>query len=696
MKTVLRLLLIGIVLILLLAAGAWWYLFGPSAVLAADLVPADTLAFFTIPNAAKLTTGYETSQLKKLIDSPDAKSLIDSIINRIGQKNVDLITTFLPNLSGQSFIAITHFDPNKPEQIGLIAAMKPKFGLSNFDAFVEKLKATYPDVLKQGTTGTGQVAGVDYQWIQGPGAPDKICVAKLNGWIVTAWGETSLQDWIERLQKKSSTPSLAQSTDYQQSLQRIGKDSLTLVYVNTPALAPLMQNVLQQTAHQTTTNNYLEKRLDLMGGMAAGASFEKGEIVDHFSFLVPQQAQHDLGMTLPPCSFDTLKFTSPDTRFYWASSVDWTQAWKNWQEQQESSPQLKNMVTSLQTWAQANNIDIQHNILDALGSEMSLQLEWGADTTYPEVGFFAKVNKPDDFKPVITAIIDTVRKTYSTDAVINEIATDEHHYATLQFVQSTPFTPTITEDGDYFGIFISQNQAVRSFTRDATIGLLNNPDFLRQIGNKRNGATQILFLDSPQLFDRGYQTAMPYLSLASMLNKNLGAALKNTPLPPDLAWLAPIGTWSFVSSTDNNGVQGYSVSGIGNQGIFLATGLGAGAAMLPALGLGFHPAPSAPPPSSPTPPPVSATPSTLTNQTSPPTPTSPDTTTNAPAPSDTTNTPPPASPPVSPDTATNSTPAPAPTPEPPPPTAPVPTPAPAATSNSDASPPTPDQPPKTQ
>jgi hypothetical protein len=671
MTTALRLLLVGFVLLLLLAAGAWWYLFGPNAVLAAELVPTNTVALITIPNAANLTVGYETSQLKKLVDAPEAKPIIDTIIEWVGHKNADLISAFLPNLSGQSFIAITHLDPDKPEQTGFIAAMKPKTGTGQFDAFVEKLKATYPEFIKDGTTGTGNVNGVDYQWIKGPGASDKICVAKLSGWIVTTWGESSLGDWIQRLQKKSSSPSLAQNTDYQKSIDRIGHNSMAFVYINSHVLMPAMENLMRRLP---TSNAHLEKRLDALGGIALGASFEEGEIMDRFSVLMPRQAQVDAGAT-GPCAFDTLKFTGPDTQFYCASNINWAQTWKSYQEQSASAPQLGELVSSLQTWTKGAGIDIQHNIVDALGPEVSLQAEWGADTTYPEIGFFAKVNKPDDFKPTIAAIIDTIRKNYGTVAVINEINADDHHYATLKFVQSLPISPTMTEDGDYFGIFLTENQAVRSFKRDSTLGLLHNADFLRQIGDKRNGASQILFLDSPHLLDRGYRTAMPYFSLAAMLNKSVAATLKDRHFPPDLAWLAPMGTWSYVASLNDDGGQGYSVSGIGNQGIYLGAGLGAGAVTLQAMGL-VHPPVSAPstPPSNVTPP-LSTSPSPSGSTNAAPQPPS-DTMTNSP--SDSTP------PPTPPNAMTN-----------PPPSAAAPTPD-ATTSNSDVTPPTSNQPPQTQ
>ena len=144
------LILLGVAFILLLlglGAGVWWWLFGANEVEAAELVPANTIAFATIPNAATVIEGYQTSQVKTLVDSPNAKPLQDAIINLIGPKNVDLLHTFLPNLSGQSFIAVTHFDYDHPEQIGFIAAMKPKAGMGDFSAFLEKIKTAWQKLL---------------------------------------------------------------------------------------------------------------------------------------------------------------------------------------------------------------------------------------------------------------------------------------------------------------------------------------------------------------------------------------------------------------------------------------------------------------------------------------------------------------------------------------------------------------------
>jgi hypothetical protein len=652
MTSPIRLALIAFALVLLLGFCAWYYLYGPNKISAAELVPSDTVVFATIPNAAELTTDYQTSHLKELVDSPNAKPLVDAISQWLGQKNLDLLLAFAPNLSGQSFIAVTHIDPTDLSKIGLIAGLKPKPGIGDFDGFVDKLKAAYPDALAHATSGAGQVEGLDYQWLQGPQGSNKFCVARVRGWIVIGWGEDALRDWWERYQKKASTPNLVQNADYQKSLDRVGKNSEAVLYLDGHALvAALLQH---RAAANPPPPADLVQKWQALGAIAVGSSFEQGDIADHFSFLMPHT---DSGFAADPCTFDTLKFTGPDTRFYWGSSANWNQVWKNLQEQPDASPPgppAGNLAAQVQAWAQSENLDIQHNIIDPLGNEASIQAEWGSDTSYPEIGFMVKLDKPDDFKPTVNAIIDTVRKRYETTAVVNEINSNGQNFATLKFVEALPFSPTITEDGPYFGVFLTENQAVRVFQRDATVGLLANDDFKRQIGDKRQGAGQIVFLDSPRLLDRTYQTSLPYLSVAAMFNRALGSMLQGRTLPTDLQWLAPMDTWSWVISPDADGFKGYSISGIGNQGIYFGGGaggifhawMGMGHPLGPLAALVPPPPAPAPPPPPPPPPPAVAPATNAPDVTTPP----------APTPEGATNAAPAASPP--PDSSTNAPPSP--------------------------------------
>ena len=661
MSTGIRLALILLFVVLLLGAGAWFYLFGPNQVAAAELVPGDSLAFATIPNAARLVVDYQTSKLKTLVERPEAQPTLDSIEKLIGPKNFQLLQDFLPQLSGQSFIAVTHYDPAHPAAVGLIAGLHPKAGIANFDEFVTELKNAYPEVIGQGTTGDGDVDGLAYQWIKGPTAADKICVARHDGWVITAWGEDSLRDWWERYQKKSTTPSLAQNPDYQKSLQRVGPDSETLLYLNYHQVVSTLGDFIGM--RNPMQGNYLTKRFNDVGPVMAGSKFDNGEIVDRYSMLVPRAAQAKLGMPPGLCPFETLKFTGTDTLLYYAASVDFPTAWQGLQDQRAANPMSATWANNLFNWAQSHHLDLQRNIIGPLGHEISVQAEWASDSSYPEAGLFVKLDKPDDFKPTIAAIIDTVRQTYINSASISELNSDGQNFAALKFVQALPISPTITEDGPYFGVFLSETQAVRSFKRDPSLNLNTNSDFQRQLGARQKDACQMIFLDSPRLLDRGYDTARPYLPVAAMFNPLLSSLIHNQNLPPDVHWLDPVGTWSFTSSVDDDGVNFYSVSGIGNQGIFVA---GAGGLAATALQPFFHPRASQPiqenPGVTPTAPAPTPAPSSV-----PPTP------------------PPPAAPPTAPET--NSLPAPSTMAPSSSPSAPVNTPPPTPAPSTNAAPP---------
>jgi hypothetical protein len=574
MPRVLLLLAVFVLILLAGGVGAWWYLFGEPVIPSDELVPADTVAFASIPNGAAVLAGYQSSQLKTLVDSPNAQPILDLLSQWIGDKNASLLWDFLPNLSGQSFVAAIQNDPDHPEKIGFIAAMKPKPGLGNFDAFVEQVKATWPELPRLASTGTGSVSGFDYQWIQGPGRSDKICVAQIHGWIVMTSGEGPLQDWIARYEKKATTSSLAQNPDYQKAISQLGKDPLGLVYVDDQAGIGFLRGMLAKT--NGAAAEYLAQRVAPSGGAALGTWFLNGEIIDSFSIPMPTQAQHDSGLGATPCPFETLNFTGHDTLLYWASSIDFSQYWKTLQAEAASSrgpafhPLSTYVVQFLQTWAQSVGLDVQRDLIAPLGSEISVQAEWDPDTSYPDVGLFIKLDKPDAYKPVIADIIESARRAYEDSAVIKEVSVNDRSYATLTFIQSSPFNPTITENGPYLGFFLTPSHAVHSFTRDPNITLVQNSDFARQIGGKRNGASQLVYVDSPRILDRTYRTALPYLSLAAMFNRNLAEAIKGKTLPDDLTWLAPMGTWSFVLAPDDAGIHGYSISGIGNQGIYYA------------------------------------------------------------------------------------------------------------------------------
>jgi hypothetical protein len=143
----------------------------------------------------------------------------------------------------------------------------------------------------------------------------------------------------------------------------------------------------------------------------------------------------------------------------------------------------------------------------------------------------------------------------------------------LKFVEAAPVSPTITENGPFLGIFLSETHAARSFQRDESMGLLKNDAFLRAIGDRRASAMELAYFDAPRFTARAYQTAQPYLPLLALFDRNLGGMAQSGQLPADVNWLAPIDVWAGTLSSDDAGLSGYSISGIGNQGVLAAMAL---------------------------------------------------------------------------------------------------------------------------
>ena len=581
-------LVLGACLILVVAGlvgSGWWYLFGANEIESSDLVPADAIAFASIPNAAPILLGYKASQLKTVIDDPNAQPLIDLALGVIGPKNAEIFKALAPCLSGQSFIAVTKYVPGQPEQVGLIAAMHPKYGVGDFDAFITKVQATWPEEMKKATMGKGEVGGYAYQWIKGPSAANKICVLRTGGWIVTAWGEAPLQDWVERYTKKSTTPNLTTNAAYQKALSGFGNMALARLYVNSAAV----QDIVSKAESQPHTVPFtVEKEAQPFLPGSQGSWFQGGKIADRYIYPSSSRPLAETGLGETVCPLETLNFASTDNRLYWGASVDWPKLVKYLETFDGYSTPEKliaaNLLNYVRTTCQKEGVDFDKDVVSTLGSEVSVQVEWGPDTTYPEIGFFTKVEKPDVLQPIVAKMVNRIRLAHIQTAVLRELNDDGRKYAVLRFIQPSIFTPTITENGPYLGLFTSQQHAVRAFNHDTRHDLFHNDDFKRQIGDKPKTASQLMFLQTPPVLDRTYRIALPYLSLASMFSKEAGELLKGKKLPDDLTWITPIGSWSCVVTPNADGETVDSISGIGNQGNLLALALATGIPMAQSMG----------------------------------------------------------------------------------------------------------------
>ena len=548
------------------------------------------MVFATIPNAAGIVTGYDSSQLKKLVDAPESQPLFDEIQKLVGDKNLALLKVLLPDLSGQSFIALTHFDPSKPDETGFIAAMKPKAGTDNFDTFVTQVNAAYPDMAHETKTGRDKLLGVDYQWIEGAHSPGRVCVARYHGWIVTTWGEASLQDWLERMQGKPATPSLAENADYQKSLTRIGKSAQAVLYFDYRHLMQLLGEHMDKTNPGFSAQ--MQKQIASLGPAVIGTSFENGDIVDRFSILEPRDAQLANGMAAEPCPFETLKFTGPDTRFYLGAAVNWAAMWKNFQAQLAVQPRPPARSLPLSSPGRRARTSTCRRT-SSTPSAPNIRCSWNGRPMppTPTSASTSRSTNPDAFKPTIAALLDTARKEFATTAVITEMNSGGVNFATLKMVRPMPVQP--------------HHHRGRPLVRP-----LPQPDPRRpQHGTRRKPRPapqrRLQPRDRRPAPGRGgdhllrlaqvLRPGLPHRAAVRLHGRHVQSHARRPPQGPQPAARPHLaradGHWGAVFKNDDDGVTGYSRSGIGNQGILLAGGLGGSVFGLEMAGILPHRAP---------------------------------------------------------------------------------------------------------
>ena len=237
--------------------------------------------------------------------------------------------------------------------------------------------------------------------------------------------------------------------------------------------------------------------------------------------------------------------------------------------------------------AQARNGIETSSIISSTRSAPSFSVQGGNgndDTTYPEIGIFVKksTSPETDFKPAITAIIEAAlpQKAYTINsAVVTELNYQRPGFRRARSLSSRRPSCYRYHHRDrpvFRHLFLGEPG--RAFLLPGCRfdpSCLTTPISAVRSGTKRNGASQIGFVDTPHPgLDRAlsHRDALPVDRFCPCLTRT------SPPLAPgqepaarsDLA-RPPWAPGRISSLTpDNEGLQGYSVSGIGNQGILMA------------------------------------------------------------------------------------------------------------------------------
>jgi hypothetical protein len=604
-----RLLLLLSLIILLLAAGGgacWWLLKKKSAETPiVSSLPADIILYAHIPDGTASYNRYQQSNLKKVVESPELKflkswvlSLGESKLNPSQKEGIDktqeLVDLLARNLDGESFVAVMpidlkNFKGDGLKELPVVLGLRPKEGKAGLNALIGKFKELLGKELEDAPRGNGEHGGINYTWIDCP-REVRICQGHVGDWEVTTLSEPTLHMFIDRYQKKINSPSLADSAPYQTLRSRLGAEEDAFAYVNFQSAFEMVRLALSDAA---IPQEMLTKMLDqsrFLSAVGLSVRFRQNQIEDTLVALAPKATRPDLGRNYDPCAYQTMQFTSAETLVYFAQNLD---AHKQYdyllKTYQDTAPESYKSLTKFNETVASTGLDLNRNLLDAIGPEVGFALEWPRESPLPEAGLFVEIAHPDDFKPVMDLLVKNVEpltestndkegKPISPVGMLIDSQMGPYQLKTFKFTKSIPLSPTVATGNNFFALFLTETGAHRALEKQDGSTVKDSPGY-KTSGASLGRTSSFIFVDMSRLTDRLYEAAKPYYGMALAFSPDLQATLKNFRLPASLGFTQPMGSWTLSTQVDDEAFTMHSQSGIGTP-IFPFMLLGGTAAAL--------------------------------------------------------------------------------------------------------------------
>jgi hypothetical protein len=605
-----RIFLVLVALLLLLIAGvaAAWFLLFRSSVQLAQILPSDTVLLAHIPNGALTGVAYQNSKLKKVLESEELQGLMAMAMAEAmkampeeQRKHLEeaqaLAEMFKTNLSGECFIAVLDVNMDEPSENGVLFGLRPIPGLGNMDAFVSKVKEKVKAALEDQETGTATYGGVKYEWIQLSSdeidADIRLCQGTVAGWNITAIGEAALKQFIDRANRPSS-PSLQDNLHYKAIETQIGPGNNAKFYLSFDRVLEKVFEKLEDLPEFADEASLWRDLYGPMSAFGAGMKFKgNGDIEDTWVTLMPKDKRPNLGAMFEPCAFKTLKYTSPNTILYTAQNIDWKKYWDYIVKLYSSSPELSRAVEMVPGIVNTVGLDWNKNILEAIGPEVALQVDWPSKATIPIGGIYLQVANEKNFKPVIDFIVKSAaeyrheQNALGTWMDLDVKGTKLKVFRLIQPPDSpappVKVAPTMIVSGDMFGVFISEEAASSMLLADAK-GVVTQQESFKSLGLSTAGASSLIYVDMQKIVGRTYSMAAPMVKMAAMFSPELAPYVEQADLPEKLSFSDELGSWTMTGVMNNDGGVARSVSSVGNLIFPLAFTAGASAAVLQGLG----------------------------------------------------------------------------------------------------------------
>lgn len=595
-----------VVLVLLIAAGViGWLLVRQQSISVATVLPADTMMLARIPDGWATAKKYEKSKLKEVVESDELGFIVSYLLTATAQdagidifKNLEkaeeLTDLFWQNLSGECFIAIFDLDLKELEKNGLVAGLRPYPGTNNLENFISRVKAEMADELGGQATGTSEYGGVAYEWVE-LSEGFRLCQGAVGQWSITAIGEGAFHRFIDSVNDPKGAK-LVDNAEYKGVAAELKKPMDAQFFFN---FLPLKEKLLDQMESDPALADDVPMLREAYGpvtAFGAGMRFtDSRDVEDVWISLMPLKDRPDLGATFEPCAYRTLRYTNSSTVVYFAQNIDWKRYWDYLVKLYSNSPDLIQGLTMVESSFKAFGLDLQTNVLDALGPEIGLQMDWPDSAPAPDAALYLEVVDWTAFTPVVKALM-AYSKEQTADQLgasaplgewSSEIIDGGVELQTFT-IPGNAFSPTLISKGPLFGLFMTRDSAVRILAGSEEDTILTQPAFT-SLNIDTKDTSSLTYVQMSTLVARSYETLKSLAQMAALFAPDLAQQFDPDSLPDALEVARPLGAWAMIAYVTPEAGLAQSVSAIGNPIVPSALMMGIAAPLLEDMAAAFTP-----------------------------------------------------------------------------------------------------------
>lgn len=497
--------LLLLVVVALIAGAVFVFLGRRGAVEGAQLVPADTVLYFTLPDVKRTIDRWPKTALAQIGAEPTVADFFAKPMGQLamdgGLEAADLLLRVKP---GRLFLALT-----KVNVAGGEAVLGFQFygGRKELDAAMERL---YRELGKHFPKANHATTDYHGDAVTGYFAPAPLFFSGSHGsWAFLASTEAALQQALDRAAGRDHSPALAENAEFKTVLSHVSRDPDFMWFGRTaPVFDMLLQAGNQQ--HAAVDPRQLEQARKLQA--AGGTLIFSGENQKEVSFLLYPDAPK-----LPELVHSTMALTTPETTIFYEGAMDWKTISSN--EYRDSLPQpVQHALTQA-------GVDLAQ-LPQIFGGELGIIASWPAGAMIPSLLVAADVKD----RARAEALLNSV---FTSTGV--QTATSESHGArvfSFPTVKLQLVEPLVAVSDKYLLGSLTTPELERALSAQPGSPTLESAEaFKPALPSYKAGGAAFGYVDSKQLFERVYNTLRPIAIFAGAMSADLGKFIDVQKLP---------------------------------------------------------------------------------------------------------------------------------------------------------------------